>query len=54
MRLGLEPPPRRTLLAELAEAVAAVVHRALEVDPDDRWPSARAFADALRAAASAP
>jgi hypothetical protein len=54
MRLGVEPPPLRTLNPEIPEAVAAVVHRALEVDPDDRWPSARAFADALRAAASAP
>ncbi len=46
-----EPPPRvRTLRAEVPEAVDDAVHRALAEAPDDRFPTAAAFAEALAAA----
>jgi hypothetical protein len=45
------PPPVRVLRPEAPPAVEAVVARALAVRPQDRYPSAAAFADALDAAA---
>jgi tRNA A-37 threonylcarbamoyl transferase component Bud32 len=48
MRRIREPPP--TLVGQLAPAVLAVVERALAVDPAQRWPSARAMAEAARRA----
>lgn len=45
------PPARalRRLRGEVPRAVAAAIGRALEPDPADRYPTARAFADALTA-----
>jgi outer membrane protein assembly factor BamB/tRNA A-37 threonylcarbamoyl transferase component Bud32 len=52
----LEPPftfheePPRLLNPTLTEAADAVIMKALEYDPDKRFPSAQAFKDALQAA----
>jgi serine/threonine protein kinase len=53
------PPPPRGLRPDLDPALEAVVVRATATRPEDRYPTARAFADALRAweegrAAAAP
>ncbi len=49
-----DPVPRvRTLRADVPEAVDDVVYRALAEAPEDRFPSAAAFAEALVAASSA-
>lgn len=46
----IEPAPRvRTLRPEVPESLAAAVAQALEKDPARRFPSAAAFAAALRA-----
>src|SRR5580700_3866620 len=42
-----EPEPLRTFCPELPETIAAVVHRALERDPDSRFVSAGEMAEAL-------
>ncbi len=47
-------PSPRDLRPELPAPVADVVLRALAPTPADRWPDARAFADALARATSAP
>jgi hypothetical protein len=47
-------PPVRSLRPEVPPAVEAVVARALAIQPEDRYPSAGALADALDAAASGP
>ena len=41
------PPPASTRAPELSRAVDAVLERGLAKDPEDRWPSATAFVDAL-------
>jgi eukaryotic-like serine/threonine-protein kinase len=41
------PPPASTRAPELSRAVDAVLERGLAKDPEDRWPSASAFVDAL-------
>jgi serine/threonine-protein kinase len=45
-------PPLRRAGADFPEALEAVVHRSLAKAPEDRWPHAGAFRDALRAAAA--
>ena len=51
----VEPARRvRLLRPEVPEAVDAAVGRALEKDPEHRFPSAAAFADALRAETGTP
>ena len=40
-------PPPSTIVADLPPGLDAIVARALAADPADRYPSARAFADAL-------
>ncbi len=45
-----DPPPPSSRRPGLSPEVDALVRRALARDPDDRWPSAEAFADALAAA----
>nr|BBH95450.1 hypothetical protein KTA_36490 [Thermogemmatispora argillosa] len=45
------PPPSQLNPALNAEADAAIL-RAMHIDPAQRWPSARAFADAVKAALS--
>ena len=45
--MSAEPEPVTMLRRNTPPAVAAAVHRALEKLPADRFPSARAFADAL-------
>ncbi len=44
------PPTELAADAEISPALEAVILRALEKRPDDRWPSAIAMADALEAA----
>lgn len=44
-------PPSLDGIAHTTPALARVAKRALEKDPDDRYPSVRAFADALHATA---
>ena len=46
-----DPLPPSTLNVQLPDALDAVVHRALAKKPDDRYPTAAAFAADLRAAA---
>jgi serine/threonine-protein kinase len=48
--LKQDPLPPSTLNVQLPEAVDAVVQKALAKRPEDRYPDARAFAEALRAA----
>ena len=52
LRMHVEepPPPPSTFDKGLPEEVDAVLARALAKDPRDRWPTATAFAAALRAA----
>ena len=47
LRLDNDPLPLRSLRATVPKALDAVVRRALARRPDDRYPSAGAFADAL-------
>ena len=44
----LEPPPPPTELADLPPAVDDLVLRGLAPDPEDRWPSVRAYVNALQ------
>jgi serine/threonine-protein kinase len=46
--LSLDLPPIRQIRPDVSEALDAAVKRALEKNPQDRYPSAAAFADALR------
>ena len=43
--------PLRTLAPEVPAGLAAAIDRCLAKEPDDRWPSAEAFAEALAAVA---
>jgi serine/threonine-protein kinase len=43
------PPPLRELAPWVPPAAAALVDRAIQIDPDRRWPSAAAMLDAVRA-----
>ena len=52
--LNTEPPPPSQLSVTAPRAFDAVVARALAKRPDDRFPTATAFAEAIRAAAAAP
>lgn len=52
MRLAVDPTPLHQIAPHVPEPIARVVMRALAVEPADRWPSARAMADALREAAA--
>ncbi|HET7458657.1 MAG TPA: serine/threonine-protein kinase, partial [Gemmatimonadaceae bacterium] len=52
-QLTEKPAPLATRSARVSPAVAAVLDRALEKEPDARWPSAAAMADALDAALAA-
>jgi eukaryotic-like serine/threonine-protein kinase len=45
----LEPPPAPSRLAALPEAVDEVVLRGLARDREDRWPTVRAYVNALQA-----
>ena len=45
--LGHDPVPIRDRGADVPRALAAVIDRALDRDPDRRWPTAAAFRDAL-------
>jgi serine/threonine protein kinase len=47
-------PPLRTKTASAPTAFVHAIERALAKKPSDRWPSVRAFADALRGMADAP
>src|SRR5581483_255405 len=47
-----DPVPLRDRRPEVPEGLAAVIHRALARDPAARWPDARAFRQALLAAAA--
>jgi eukaryotic-like serine/threonine-protein kinase len=47
----LEPPPAPSRLAALPEAVDEVVLRGLARDREDRWPTVRAYVNALQAVA---
>ena len=51
MHVKEPPPPMRSKRPDLPEAVDRVVLRAIAKAPADRYPSTRAFAEALRAAA---
>jgi serine/threonine-protein kinase len=46
---GTPAPPLRDFARGVPEEVAAVVHRALAIDPDERWSSATAMLEAIRA-----
>jgi eukaryotic-like serine/threonine-protein kinase len=50
LRTGKLPPRPREIAADLPEALDAVCARALAHDPDERFPTAADFADALEAA----
>lgn len=50
MHVNDPPPPMRSRRPELPEALDRAVLKALEKRPENRWPSAKAFAEALRAA----
>jgi TolB-like protein/tRNA A-37 threonylcarbamoyl transferase component Bud32 len=52
--LSSEAPSARVLRAGVTPAVDAVVRRALAPSPADRWPTARAFAQALQGATTVP
>ena len=52
--LNTEPPPPSQLAVTAPAALDAVVRRAMAKRPDDRFPSAAAFAEAIRAAFDAP
>ncbi len=49
--IGMTPESPSTLRPGLPPSIDGVILKALEKDAEDRWPSARAFADALEAAA---
>jgi eukaryotic-like serine/threonine-protein kinase len=42
-----QPPPLRMLRSDLPESLAGALHRALEKDPDDRFPTMEDFAAAV-------
>ena len=44
----LQPPPPPSELADLPPAVDDIVLRGLAADPDDRWPTVRAYVNALQ------
>jgi pSer/pThr/pTyr-binding forkhead associated (FHA) protein len=46
--LNADPVPIRERCPEVPEVLAAVIHRALQRDPNDRWPDAAAFREALQ------
>ena len=46
-RLSGPTPDPRTIRPSVPEALAAIVHRALALEPANRWSSAASFADAL-------
>jgi serine/threonine protein kinase len=50
MRLAVPNPDPALLVPGLPPALAALCRRAMEVSPQDRWPDAAAFAEALTAA----
>ncbi|MBW8271146.1 serine/threonine-protein kinase, partial [Caldovatus aquaticus] len=52
--LNTEPPPPSTLSVTAPRGFDSVVARAMAKRPEDRFPTATAFAEAIRAAASAP
>lgn len=52
--LNTEPPAPSQLSVTAPPALDAVVARALAKRPDQRWPDANAFAEAIRQAAAAP
>ncbi len=52
--LNTEPPPPSTLAVTAPAALDAVVRKAMAKRPDDRYPSAAAFAEAIRGALDAP
>ncbi len=49
---GMRPADIRAKSPEVSDALADVIMRALAVDPDARWPNARAMQAALRSAAT--
>ncbi|MBL6456904.1 protein kinase [Belnapia sp. T6] len=52
--LHTDPPPPSQLSVTAPRAFDAVISRALAKRPEDRYPTAAAFAEAIRAAAAAP
>jgi len=44
------PPPPKTLRPDLSDAIQLVILKALEKQPNERWPNAMAMVDALRKA----
>ena len=52
--LSEAPRPVRERRADAPDALAAAIDRALAKKPEDRWPSAGAFRDALRSASAEP
>ena len=52
--LHTEPPPPSSLSVTTPRAFDAVIAKALAKRPEDRYPSAAAFAEAIRAAAATP
>jgi serine/threonine protein kinase len=50
LHLSEQPPPLRKIVPLIPSSVEAVVFRALEKDPEQRFPSVQAFADALQQA----
>lgn len=53
-RLDTDPTPIRDLNPGIAPSLAGTITKGLARRPDDRWPSARDFADALRGASMLP
>ncbi|MCC6960797.1 MAG: serine/threonine protein kinase [Dehalococcoidia bacterium] len=47
-RLGAPPPPLRAFARSASPELEAVLSRALSLSPEDRYPTARAFANALQ------
>ena len=52
--LTKEPPPPSSIRADLPVGVSEAILRALAKEPENRYPSATAFVDALRMASEAP